>query len=437
MRKTLFALSILLCSVAAIAQSHVISGTATYPNGTSIRLWKTTGRSLDVADSTTITANSFIFKGNYGEGLYALGLTPSNMAIIAIDNAELETTFAVQGARWDSGITCKKGNSNILWNEYVKKENEFTQKKKALNIRWKKDKDSTAEKELTDLEASFNAYQLECIQREKQTTKTSFVSQLIDWKREPSKDKVKYWDNLNFSDARVVHTTVLNDRIQNFMRQFSKGTESGFIDCIGLLTEKAHANDRVYEFVLNEMLTGFYESGMENITLYLMDNFINDESCGDDNFSNVIKRNAESIERVSVGKTPPNITANDLNNVAFDLKKTCASNQYTLLIFWSSWCSHCKTEAPKIAKLSKDYAGRKIAFVGYSVDNDANAWKQAVTEREFTFTNLCGMKGWDSKGAKDFRITKTPAFFILDKNMRIVTKPKSPEEIELFFKLSK
>ena len=312
MRKTLSALSILLCSFAAFAQSHVISGSATYPNGTAVRLWKTTGRTLEVADSTTITNNSFQFKGAYGEGLYALGLTPSNMAIITMDNAEPESNFAIQGARWDSGITCTKGNRNILWNEYVKKENEFNAKKKSLNIRWKKDKDSTAEKELTDLEASFNAYQLECIQRDKQSIKTSFVSQLIDWKREPSKDKAHYWDNVNFSDARLVHSTVLNDRIQNFMRQFSKGTESGFIDCIGLLTEKAHANERVYEFVLNEMLTGFYESGMENITLYLMDNFINDESCGDDNFSNVIKRNAESIERVSVGKTPPNITGNDL-----------------------------------------------------------------------------------------------------------------------------
>ena len=437
MRKILFALFTLLSGLASLAQSHVISGTATYPNGTAIRLWKSTGRTLDVADSTTITNNSFQFKGTYGEGLYALGLTPSNMAIIAMDNAETETVFAIQGARWDSGIICSKGARNILWFEYVRKENEFNAKKKSLNIRWKKDKDSTAEKELSDLENSFNTYQLECVQRDKQSIKSSFVSQLIDWKREPSKEKAHYWDNINFSDARLVHTTVLNDRIQNFMRQFSKGTESGFIDCIGLLTEKAHANDRVYEFVLNEMLTGFYESGMENITLYLMDNFINDGSCGDDNFSNVIKRNAESIERVSVGKTPPNITGTDLNNVAFDLKKTCAANQYTLLVFWSSWCSHCKTEAPKIAKLSKDFAGKKIAFVGYSVDNDANAWKQAVTEREFTFTNLCGMRGWESKGAKDYRITKTPAFFILDKNMRIVSKPRTTEEIELFFKLLK
>ncbi|MEY3836138.1 MAG: hypothetical protein RI989_1566 [Bacteroidota bacterium] len=278
MRKTLFALSLLLCSVAAFAQSHLISGTATYPNGTAIRLWKTTGRTLDLVDSTTITNNSFKFKGTYGEGLYALGVAPSNMAIIAMDNAEKETVFSVQGVKWDNGISCTSGNRNQLWFEYVKKENEFTQKKRALNIRWKKDKDSTAEKELTDLEASFNTYQLECTKRDQQTTTKSFVSQLIDWKREPSKDKAHYWDNLNFSDERVVHTTVLNDRIQSFMRQFSKGTESGFIDCIGLLTEKAHANDRVYEFVLNEMLTGFYESGMENITLYLMDNFINDES---------------------------------------------------------------------------------------------------------------------------------------------------------------
>lgn len=437
MRKTQFALFLLLCNAAAFAQSHVISGTATYPNGTAVRLWKTTGRTLDVADSTTIVNNTFQFKGNYSEGLYALGLTPSNMAIIALDNAELESTFTIQGARWDSGISCTKGNRNLLWFEYGKKESEFNAKKKALTIRWKKDKDSTAEKELTDLEASFNSYQLECIQREKQSTQTSFVSQLIDWKREPSKEKAHYWDNLNFSDTRVLHTTVLNDRIQNFMRQFSKGTESGFIDCIGLITEKAHVNDRVYEFVLNEMLTGFYESGMENITLYLMDNFINEESCGDDNFSNVIKRNAESIERVSVGKTPPNIIGNDLNNAPFDLKKSCSSNSYTVLVFWSSWCSHCKAEAPKIAKLSKDFVGKKIGFVGYSVDNDVNAWKQAVTEREFTFTNLCGMKGWESKGAKDYRITKTPAFFILDKNMRIVAKPKTPEEIETYFKLLK
>ena len=124
MRKTLFVLSILLCSVAAFAQSHLISGAATYPNGTAVRLWKTTGRTLDVADSTTIQNNTFKFKGNYGEGLYSLGLTPSNMAIIAMDNAELETVFAIQGVRWDNGISCTKGNRNLLWNEYVKKENE-------------------------------------------------------------------------------------------------------------------------------------------------------------------------------------------------------------------------------------------------------------------------------------------------------------------------
>ena len=171
MRKILFALFTCLSGLASFAQSHVISGTATYPNGTAIRLWKTTGRTLDVADSTTITNNSFQFKGTYGEGLYALGLTPSNMAIIAMDNAETETVFVVQGARWDSGITCSKGARNILWFEYVRKENEFNAKKKSLNIRWKKDKDSTAEKELSDLENSFNTYQLECVQRDKQSTK--------------------------------------------------------------------------------------------------------------------------------------------------------------------------------------------------------------------------------------------------------------------------
>ena len=189
-----------------------------------------------------------------------------------------------------------------------------------------------------ELEKSFLSYQNSKIAKDAK----SFTYQVISWKQEPSEDKAHYWDNIDFNDTRILHTTVLNDRIQNFMRKFSKGKESGFIDCIGLLSEKSSVNHDVYEYVLNEMLTGFYESGMENITLYLMDNFIHDESCGDENFSNVIKKNAESISRLAIGNVPPNITGTTSEGKAFDLKKTCGQNKYVVLMFWSSWCTHCK-----------------------------------------------------------------------------------------------
>lgn len=431
MPKKILFLFTLLASLAATAQSHTIKGLGNLPNGVVIHLWRTTGRTLDLVDSTKVSNNAYEFKGTYNEGLYAVGVNPSTMVIFAMDNNEPTTVLKLTSMKWDTGTTCAEGENNKIWFEYVPKEAEFNKTKRELTVKWKRDGDTSAQRKLEQLERDFTAYQNGLIAKKK-----CFATQVIQWKQEPSNDKAHYWDNIDFNDTRILHTTVLNDRIQSFMRSFSKGTESGFIDCIALVADRAHVNADVYEYALNEMLTGFYESGMENITVYLMDNYINDNSCGDDNFSNVIKRNAESIGRLAVGSTPLNITATDQNGAAFDLKKACSKNNYTVLMFWSSWCTHCKQESPKITALYNAYQSKKVGFVGYSVDTDMNAWKTALTERAFAFTNVCGQKGWESKGAKDYRVTKTPAFYVLDKNMKIVAKPRTPEELEAFLKLS-
>jgi len=432
MKTTTIFLFILILPFVALSQSHEISGTTSLGNGTSIYLWKTVGRTLNPVDTCIVSNGSFKLSGKYAEGLYAIGVAPNNMLIFSMDHTELKTVLQVQGPKWDVNTTFKEGVRNQDWMEYTKKEADYLKQKRELMVKSKKDNDTSATRKLMELEKSFLTYQNSKIAKDAK----SFTYQIISWKQEPSEDKAHYWDNIDFNDTRILHTTVLNDRIQNFMRKFSKGKESGFIDCIGLLSEKSSVNHDVYEYVLNEMLTGFYESGMENITLYLMDNFIHDESCGDENFSNVIKKNAESISRLAIGNVPPNITGTTSEGKAFDLKKTCGQNKYVVLMFWSSWCTHCKDEAPKVKQAYEGSKDKGVLFIGYSVDTDQNSWKTALTDRAFTFPNLCGGKGWESAGAKDYRVTKTPCFFILDKNMRIVAKPKSTAEIETFLKIN-
>jgi thioredoxin-related protein len=55
-----------------------------------------------------------------------------------------------------------------------------------------------------------------------------------------------------------------------------------------------------------------------------------------------------------------------------------------------------------------------------------------VNDRRFTFPNVCGMKQWESPVAKDYRVTKTPAFFLLDNTGKIVLKPKGIREVQAF-----
>jgi peroxiredoxin len=258
-------------------------------------------------------------------------------------------------------------------------------------------------------------------------------AKVLTWKQEPEKAEIgKYWDNIDFSDQSLIHGVVLSDRIQNFMRSFSKGEESGFINCIATVAEKAKADDIVLEFALNQMLVGFYESGMENICTYMIDNYINGDSCGDADLSNVIKSTAESIQKLSVGNTPPNIQMADMSGANVDLFKLAAKNKYTLVMFWSSWCEHCKGEAPEVKQCYDQWHAKGFEILGVSVDNVKVNWETAVKDRGFTFPNVCGMKLWDSKPAKDYRVTKTPVFYLLDSTGKIVLKPKGIREVQAF-----
>jgi hypothetical protein len=49
---------------------------------------------------------------------------------------------------------------------------------------------------------------------------------------------------------------------------------------------------------------------------------------------------------------------------------------------------------------------------------------------------MCGFALWDSKGAKDYRISKTPGFFLLDQSGIIVLKPKGIREVQAFLKVN-
>jgi thiol-disulfide isomerase/thioredoxin len=216
------------------------------------------------------------------------------------------------------------------------------------------------------------------------------------------------------------------------MRSFSKGEESGFINCVSTVAEKTKVNDRVLEFSLNQMLVGFYESNMENMCMHIIDNYINGESCGDSDLSNVIKTTASSIKNLSVGNTPPNIQLTTSTGSKYDLYKTAASNKYTLVMFWSSWCEHCKGEAPEVKACYDQWKAKGFDIVGVSIDKNKQAWTNALTERGFTFPQVCGMNEYQSPVAKDYRVSKTPTFYLLDKEQKIVLKPKGIREVQTF-----
>jgi len=410
-----------------------LSGTLSHKAWTKMYLYSTYGRTNTKIDSSDIREGAFRFRPqSLDMGFYMLGPAENNLVPVILNPSEPEVTLVVRGMRMDGSCGAVKSPENLGWFTYYPQENSLLKQIRDARASARKSTVSAEyEKQAALKESELLALQGQMINDNPGT----YFAKILTWKQEPQKtDKTKYWDNIDFTDESLIHSLVLSDRIQNFMRSFSRGEESGFIDCIAQIADKAKVNDVVLEFALNQMLVGFYESGMETICTYIIDNYIHGDACGDANLSNIIQGTAESIVRLSVGKTPPNLFGKGFDGKNVDLNKLRVQNNYTLVLFWSSWCEHCQGEAIEVVSCYNQWHSKGFEILGYSVDNNEAAWRTALTERSFTFPNICGYNTWDSKGAKDYRITKTPGYFVLDKDGMIVLKPKSIREVQTFLK---
>ncbi len=94
-----------------------------------------------------------------------------------------------------------------------------------------------------------------------------------------------------------------SDRIQNMMRTFSGGTDSGFLACIDIVKAHFEPNPIALESVLYTMLDGFYNTGKETICQYILDNYIFDEDCGAD-LSDAIRIRAPRHHQPAAGQDP-------------------------------------------------------------------------------------------------------------------------------------
>ncbi|MDE5544718.1 MAG: TlpA family protein disulfide reductase, partial [Bacteroidales bacterium] len=109
--------------------------------------------------------------------------------------------------------------------------------------------------------------------------------------------------------------------------------------------------------------------------------------------------------------------------------------RYSVIIFWSLTCGHCKKAMPLWHKLYEE-KGKSLDFEVFAVckDFDVPAWKSYIRDHNLLgWVNLNGKESnLDYNDAWD--ITTTPTVYVVDRQNRIVTKKIEPDYLEDFLK---
>ncbi|MFD3498963.1 TlpA family protein disulfide reductase [Streptomyces sp. NPDC058676] len=142
---------------------------------------------------------------------------------------------------------------------------------------------------------------------------------------------------------------------------------------------------------------------------------------GDTNFVTGNK----GIDTVAQGKRT---AAPDLSGATIDGKQLDVADykgKVVVLNIWGSWCGPCRAEAKYFAKISKEYAGKGVQFVGINT-RDASTGLALSFEKDFgiTYPSL-----YDPTGKLMLRFKKgtlnpqlIPSTLVLDKDGKIAAR---------------
>ncbi|MCO5229698.1 MAG: DUF5106 domain-containing protein [Chitinophagales bacterium] len=245
-----------------------------------------------------------------------------------------------------------------------------------------------------------------------------------------------YWDNIDFNDEALIKSPVVIPRVLSFLDQIYQHPDS-ISNAIDIILEKASVNQETFKILLNEIIGKYAKSnimGQESIYVHLLDKYflIGKTPWVDQTTIDKMRERADALRPTLIGKTAPDITVYDLNNRIVNFSQSIKNNNYTILIFWNSECSHCKKEIPEIMEIWKDSLQKQynVGVFSVSTEIEREHAQKFVDDNHLNneWTNV-----YDPTGESNFRklydINATPVVIILDKERKIFAKKIAVQDI--------
>ena len=241
-----------------------------------------------------------------------------------------------------------------------------------------------------------------------------------------------FFDGVDFTDKRLLRSQYYTKRLEQFLGYMSTNPEEVKSE-LDFILEKTRTNPDFYRYTLN-WLTAIFDNNLDKMynadayLIHLVEKYHRNMDSGTDKY--VLERldyKVNAFKKVLIGSPAPSISLPNTEGVSKSLSDINAD--YTLLIFYSSLCSHCRVSMPKIQNSLLYVDTSKLKVFTVCTDGQREPWLAFLDEMK--------MKNWvnvldtqtDSEIQKKYVTWNLPIIYLLDKNKNILANRIKPENL--------
>ena len=240
--------------------------------------------------------------------------------------------------------------------------------------------------------------------------------------------ELKPEDFINFyskSGEYLETSTILKPSLINFLNVSKSNVEGSvdkLLDAVNLETPRGQT-------ILSELIDIFNTYDMDKLKQKYLAEANNLKCTINDRLATTLKSN----NNTELGAKFPNITfVNPIHSNSKSLYNIKATKK--IVVFWSSTCSHCEAELPKLLEKYDKLKAQNIEIVGFSLDSSLEEFKSKANI--YPWINDSEGKGWYSSYGDTYNIVATPTYFVLDADNKIISKPNHVGDVLDYLKVN-
>ena len=248
--------------------------------------------------------------------------------------------------------------------------------------------------------------------------------------------KTHYFDNIDFSDDRMLRTPIFDTKIKTFLDKMTVQIPDSINVSVDYLIEKSKANKEVFKYIV-WWITSTYETskimGFDAVFVHVVEKYYNKKQTYWVDSTQIYKitNRAQVLKPLLLGKKAPEISMQDSTGKYVSLSNL--KSKYTVLVFWDHGCGHCKKEIPKLAELYKKIKTKGVQVYAVETEDKPEEWKKFIQENQLNWINVIELDTYRRAVTKQiYDIYSTPVIYLLDENKIIKAKRIDTEQVGSF-----